>query len=232
MARRGRVSKNSVEALARRERLERVKRLRLAGCSFQEIATQCDISSTAAQRLWDRAVAGFAEPGDRRRMRAIANEQIRGIILTASSLMANAEPGVKYKGAKLMLSALARQARMFGLDSPTRVRLGLDDDSTGQISLEAARMFIGQGAHQDPQAFVRQLMRDYRVAETESIIAEAETVATPAEPQPSTAIPMPEPQPPKPEPAAIPSAPEAPSELPKPDESGQWTLKDLDRFRG
>lgn len=106
------------------ERRSRALSLRNAGATFTQIAERCRISPAQARKDVDRARRSLIDESTRESL--VADQ--RAVILDIRRANYAAMVRGDVDAAKLILSSLEREAKLFGLDAPSRSILGIGTD--------------------------------------------------------------------------------------------------------
>jgi hypothetical protein len=121
-----------------------VFRLRMAGASFREIAAEVGVSTTYAFKLYrDELDARAAEAGELAdRERIILSERLEAVILAHWGNLHDPQ------SAKVVLAALDRKAKLFGLDAPTKVEHSGSVEHSHESEAERTQRLIAETAEQ------------------------------------------------------------------------------------
>jgi hypothetical protein len=106
------------------ERRSRALSLRNAGATFTQIAARCEVSTAQARKDVERARRDLIDDSTRESL--IADQ--RRVILDIRQANYAAMSRGDIDAAKIMLASLEREARLFGLDAPSRSLIGIGTD--------------------------------------------------------------------------------------------------------
>lgn len=112
-------------------RKQDVLRLRAEGLTQVQIAERLGIAQSTVSNAF-RAAVQEAGKEDADTLRAVHDQRIERIVRAAEELLSSGEPSAIAKGADMLMKAIARQAKMYGLDAPMQTVV------TGQVSGLAA----------------------------------------------------------------------------------------------
>lgn len=115
--------------------------LRRQGLSYQDIGARLGVDKKTAWTYVQRAMAERARETATDRD-ALIGEQVEIIDTIIEGLLPKAAAG-DARAAEVLLKALERHARLFGLDAPVRVNATVTDEMTAQI-LALADELAGQ----------------------------------------------------------------------------------------
>lgn len=115
--------------------------LRRQGLSYQDIGERLGVDKKTAWTYVQRAMAERARATAKDRD-ALIGEQVAIIDTIIEGLLPKAAAG-DARSAEVLLKALDRHARLFGLDAPVRVNATVTDEMTAQI-LALADELAGQ----------------------------------------------------------------------------------------
>ena len=106
------------------ERRMRALSLRNAGATFTQIAERCHVSVGQARKDVERARRDLIDEASREKL--IADQ--RAVLLDIRRANYPAMTRGDIDAAKIILSSLEREAKLFGLDAPSRMSIGIGTD--------------------------------------------------------------------------------------------------------